>query len=168
VIWLAHALTLARVPLAAAFVAFPDPLARLAIVALAAVTDMLDGTVARAAKRLGSTNTAGDWLDPVCDKLFVATCLVAAAPSWGFLALLCTREIVLAPLAPFVRLPRKAAPLGKLTTDAQLVTLGVLVVAPSIALPFAVVTATLGAAAAVDYVSRRTSRPTAARTSRPT
>lgn len=154
-IWLAHALTLARIPLAALFVALPD--ARLGIVIAAALTDALDGSVARYAKRHGATSTAGDWLDPACDKLFVAVCLVASAPSWVFVALVLTRELLLLPFVPFWHFPRKAAPLGKLATDIELVTIGSLVVpgiSSSISLGLAVATSICGAAAAGDYLHR--------------
>ncbi|HEU4763474.1 MAG TPA: CDP-alcohol phosphatidyltransferase family protein [Gemmatimonadales bacterium] len=64
----ADLLTVARLPLAAAFVAVPGAAARLAILATAALTDMVDGWLAR---RTGGSRF-GSVLDPVADKLFMA------------------------------------------------------------------------------------------------
>lgn len=58
----------ARIPLALAFVLLPRPGARLAILAVAAATDLLDGWIAR---RLGASRL-GSVVDPVADKLFMA------------------------------------------------------------------------------------------------
>src|SRR5438105_7555535 len=88
-------LSLARVPLGAAFwLAFgppgEPPYIAFLIMALAAVTDVLDGYVARrqAARAAGGTGAdvgsgggsgggTGAWLDPICDKLFVGAVLAA-------------------------------------------------------------------------------------------
>jgi CDP-diacylglycerol--glycerol-3-phosphate 3-phosphatidyltransferase len=51
---------------------FARPLAGI-LFGLAAVTDLLDGYIAR---RLGQTSKFGEFLDPVADKLMVATSLV--------------------------------------------------------------------------------------------
>jgi CDP-diacylglycerol--glycerol-3-phosphate 3-phosphatidyltransferase/cardiolipin synthase len=64
----ADTLTLARIPMAVAFVAFASPAARLAALAIAAATDLLDGAIAR---RFGSSRY-GVVLDPIADKLFMA------------------------------------------------------------------------------------------------
>ena len=45
-----------------------------AVLGAAAVTDVLDGHLAR---RSGATSGVGSWLDPICDKLFVGAVLVA-------------------------------------------------------------------------------------------
>jgi len=65
---LADALTMLRIPLAVVFVAVPTPAVRLAVLALAAVSDFTDGVVAR---RFGASRI-GVVLDPVADKLFMA------------------------------------------------------------------------------------------------
>jgi cardiolipin synthase len=70
-------LTLARIPLAVAFLLLPDPLARLLILAVAAATDLLDGALAR---RLGSSRF-GAFIDPVADKLFMAAAFLVVALS---------------------------------------------------------------------------------------
>ena len=66
-------ISLSRVALAAAFVADKDPDARIAIVLAAAVTDMLDGWLAR---RAGLTSRFGALIDPFADRVFA---LVAVA-----------------------------------------------------------------------------------------
>src|SRR4051812_21037503 len=65
--------SLSRVVLAVAFVADRDPNARLGIVLAAAVTDMLDGWLAR---RAGMVTRFGALVDPFADRVFV---LVAVA-----------------------------------------------------------------------------------------
>ncbi len=51
---------------------FARPIAGI-VFGIAAITDMLDGYVAR---KLGQTSRFGEFLDPVADKLMVATALV--------------------------------------------------------------------------------------------
>src|SRR5258706_7201341 len=99
--WLAHALTLIRIPLAIALWwtwGWPA----IAIVAVAALTDLADGNVARWMQRRGHTRPAiGGWLDPLVDQLFVA---IAVAAIWNHthavsvLSLVATRELVPVPL----------------------------------------------------------------------
>jgi phosphatidylglycerophosphate synthase len=160
---LANALTLSRLPLAAAVAAsLATPALAAALVAVAAATDALDGTVARAARRRGDTATAGDWLDPLADKLFVATVAVALGArtgAWLALALLAIRDLAWLVAAPLAlrwraRAPLRARPLGKATTVAQLAALAVLAVAPAYAVPAAAVAGALGVAAIVDYAHR--------------
>ncbi|HTO73810.1 MAG TPA: CDP-alcohol phosphatidyltransferase family protein [Gemmatimonadales bacterium] len=64
----ADAFTLIRLPLAVAFVVFPETEVRVATLVVAGVTDLLDGFIAR---RLGGSRL-GAFLDPVTDKLFMA------------------------------------------------------------------------------------------------
>ena len=64
---LADILTVSRLPMALAFVLAPSNVVRLAILAAAAATDLLDGFIAR---RIGSSRF-GSFLDPVADKLFM-------------------------------------------------------------------------------------------------
>ena len=72
----ADAVTLVRIPLAVLFPLLDGTQVRLAILGLAAVTDLGDGWVAR---RFGGSRI-GAVLDPIADKLFVA---VAFAVVWG-------------------------------------------------------------------------------------
>jgi cardiolipin synthase len=66
-------MSLSRVALAAAFVVDHEPNARILIVLAAAVTDMLDGWIARKA---GLTSRFGALIDPFADRVFA---LVAVA-----------------------------------------------------------------------------------------
>ena len=63
----ADVLTVSRLPMAFAFVITPSSTVRLALLAAAATTDLLDGFLAR---RIGSSRF-GSFLDPVADKLFM-------------------------------------------------------------------------------------------------
>jgi cardiolipin synthase (CMP-forming) len=140
---LANLLSLSRLPLGALFAwTLSGPLGRrwwpsLAVVALAGLTDMLDGWFARRAfarravpgaaapgkagagrslapadptspgppspTRHGTPSGTGAWLDPVCDKVFVAAVLGTIwfqfRPPLGWLALILGREIVQLPLS---------------------------------------------------------------------
>src|SRR5256886_13613055 len=73
----ADVLTALRVPLAVAFPFVHHPGAQLAVVAAVAATDFFDGMLAR---RFGSSR-AGAVLDPVADKLFMATAFLTVARS---------------------------------------------------------------------------------------
>jgi cardiolipin synthase len=64
----ADAITVARLPLAVAFIVFDAVEARLTLLGLAAATDLGDGWVAR---RFGASRI-GVVLDPIVDKLFMA------------------------------------------------------------------------------------------------
>ena len=161
--WIAHALTLSRIPIALAlWSTWGDPVWSLGLVALAALTDTADGTVARWSKRRGSHGPdIGGWLDPTVDKLFVVIVLGAV---WHFtgdvllIALIGARELVMVPLvggymlATGRRRELSADPIGKAATIAQFVALGVIMVSPRYALYAALVAAVLGLATVVHYV----------------
>lgn len=163
--WLAHALTLSRLPLAVGLVfAYGNTVWAVALIALAAATDVADGNVARAMQRRGRTEPdIGGWLDPLVDKLFVV--IVLAAIWWhtrdaGLIALIAAREVVLVPLAVVYLAKRRPAshiharPLGKAATIAQFIACAVALAQPAWALPFAVAAAVAGLAAVGDYVVR--------------
>lgn len=164
--WAAHALTLARLPIAIAIVAaYGHPAVAIALVALAALTDAADGRVARWMQRRGQTRPdIGGWLDPLVDKLFVVIVLaayVAHAGSVIVVALIAAREVVVVPLA-VIHLVRHrpiatihAAPIGKAATIAQLVAIGIVLAVPATAAavwPAAAIAGVLGVAAAAHYV----------------
>jgi phosphatidylglycerophosphate synthase len=123
----ADLLSAARIPLAIAFPLAPTRW-RMAILALAAATDLLDGVLAR---RYGSS-TLGSLLDPVADKLFMAAAFGVVAVS-GRLAPyeivgVLLRDIVatVAFLATFLSHRPRAIPAragGKAVTVAQVLTL---------------------------------------------
>lgn len=168
--WLAHGLTLVRIPLAISlWWVWGDPVWSAAIIALAALSDTADGRVARRAKRRGARGPdIGGWLDPAVDKLFVAVVLAAIwvrapldhlAHPFTVIALIGARELVLVPLIAvyLARYPRHPAlhadRFGKVATIAQFVALCVIAVAPSHAIPAAVVAGTLGMIAAGHYIA---------------
>ena len=171
--WLAHALTLSRIPIAAVFwLTYGHNRAlSLGLVVLAALTDAADGNVARWVKRrTGSTSTLGEWLDPLADKLFVVGVLGAiqtiAPVSWGIVALIVARELMLIPLAMIYRLvihgrergdhAFQAGPLGKAATIAEMFAIGAIILRSPALLPLAIAAAGLGLAAVIVYIVRAT------------
>ncbi|HEY0482390.1 MAG TPA: CDP-alcohol phosphatidyltransferase family protein [Kofleriaceae bacterium] len=164
--WLAHALTLSRIPLAVALAAaWGRPAWSVAIVGLAALTDTADGRVARRARRRGDRGPdIGGWLDPAVDKLFVAIVLAVIwvhaplAHRTAVIGLIGARELVLVPLVAVYlawrrpHVPLRADVFGKLATIAQFIALCVIALAPEHAVPAAVVAGVLGLVAAGHYV----------------
>ena len=123
--------SLSRIVLAICFpFAVRTPLAAFAVLALAALSDVLDGYLARRLRQVSPTGAA---LDPETDKLFVMTIAVTLVAtghlSIGEVALLSTREIgelplvawyALSPNARGARAKKPSAKLaGKLATVLQ-------------------------------------------------
>jgi CDP-diacylglycerol--glycerol-3-phosphate 3-phosphatidyltransferase len=71
---LPNAITLARLPLAVLFLFADSTAERLVILGVAAISDFIDGWVAR---RSGRTTRSGALLDPIADKTFVLAALTA-------------------------------------------------------------------------------------------
>ncbi len=173
--WLANALTFSRIPLAAVlWLTYGQRAWSVAIVVVAAATDALDGTIARRARRRDpDASTAGEWLDPLADKIFVLAVVVAILTyeptPWYLLVAACAREVLVLPLAAVFRVVRPHAPhaykagsIGKVTTIAQLATLvGLIAHVPGAAF-LAYATGVLGIAAVVQYVIRDVTGPRAA------
>ena len=161
--WLAHALSLSRIPLGVGFW-LTSGWTAVAIVAIAALTDALDGNLARFIARRTNRplSPVGGWLDPLADKLFALIVLAALARSHPIdVLLLATREVLLIPLL-LVYLARghalaelTAAPIGKLTTVAQLVAIGWLVADAPGARLLAALTCVLGVATVAQYLRAR-------------
>ena len=175
-------LSLSRIPLGGAFWFVLGPTRASAygafvILALAALTDVLDGHLARrqAARAPGGDATAiepgggtGAWLDPICDKVFVASVLAAIVvrrqpPIWLVL-LIVTRELVQLPigvvyrflptLRSWLRYDFRASPLGKGATVAQFMAIAALILAHPWIRLFAFLSFVLGLAAIADYLRR--------------
>ena len=153
---LADVLTLARIPLAAAFVAVQDGRARLAILAVAALTDLVDGWVARS----WGGSRFGAFLDPVADKIFVAAAftvvLFSGALAWWEVALVLLRDILatLAFLVSIVWRRPRAIPArvgGKIVTLMQLMTLLAFLIDSRYLEHFAWAAAAVGLYAIYDY-----------------
>jgi phosphatidylglycerophosphate synthase len=178
---LPNLLSLSRVPLGAAFwlTMGPSPSRSVwafAVLAAAALTDVLDGYVARrqqaarsdddpAAQSGGGT---GAWLDPICDKLFVGSVLAAIIvrrhpPIW-LVVLIVSRELVQLPvglvyrffptLHQWLRYDFRASVLGKAATVAQFLAIAALILDHPAIRVFATLAFLLGIAAVGDYVRR--------------
>jgi cardiolipin synthase (CMP-forming) len=105
----------------------------LTIFVLAAITDFLDGYIAR---MWGQQSTFGRMLDPIADKLLVASCLLMLAADttirgwtvWAAIVILC-REILVSGLREYLAELRVSVPvtqLAKWKTAVQLVAIGFL------------------------------------------
>ena len=163
--WLAHALTLSRLPLAIAlWWSYGEVAWSVTLIAIAAITDTADGTVARWLKRRGhATPDIGGWLDPLMDKVFVAIVLAviwARSRELLVIALIGARELLLVPLVA-ISLARhrrvgelRVDRIGKAATVAQFIALAIAVSVPDWALAAASVTGGLGLVAVVHYVWR--------------
>lgn len=163
--------SLVRIPLGAVFlfVAHRLPLAVLVLV-LAGISDVLDGWAARRAQGRAAVNEPhrGDWLDPFCDKVFVAAMLagiyVAHHPPPALLVLVVAREVLqVLSLAVYRLWPAlrrglhynyRAHPVGKATTVAQFATALALLFEHPISHPLAVLSALLGITSVALYLNR--------------
>ena len=105
----------------------------LAIFIAAGITDFLDGYFAR---KYGEQSTFGKMLDPIADKLLVASCLmmlavdgtIRGAHVWAAIVILC-REILVSGLREYLAALRVSVPVTKLAkwkTTIQLVAIGFL------------------------------------------
>ena len=164
----AHLLSVVRIPMAALIWWRPeDPVFLLVLLALAAITDVLDGRVGRAMHAPASgTANIGAWLDPVCDKTFMVSAAAAIAVTWhvdvAVILLLLVRDLAMPPLTLAFRLiggpgvfhghDFRAKWSGKLTTGAQVFTLAAVVVAPAAVWPLAIFAAVLGVVAVAERV----------------
>ena len=147
------------------------PVRALAVVALAGITDMLDGFIARFWKQ---QSPLGAYLDPAADKLLLVAAYVVLAvpnlhpgltiPAW-ISALVITRDVVIVIVALVLYLAVGVtrfppSPIGKLNTGAQVGTVLVVLISgvrPEIT-PFATLcvhlVAALTLASGVDYIVR--------------
>jgi cardiolipin synthase len=149
-----------RIPLAVAFVLLPSAPARFTILALAALSDLLDGFLAR---RLGPSRL-GAFVDPVADRLFMACGFGVVAFSgllhwWEVLGVLLrdiaasTAFFITAGLGRASSIPARLG--GKAVTLAQLLTLLAFLIAPAYLRPMAWATSGIGLYAIWDYYSAR-------------
>jgi phosphatidylglycerophosphate synthase len=178
-------LSLVRIPLGVAFLLVADRVAlALGVLAAAGLSDVLDGWVARRQRRdgPGTAPHRGEWLDPLCDKLFVLAVALGLylvhQPPLLWLALLMTREILQTVSMVVMRMvPRlhrasdaydyKAHPLGKATTVVQFLTGALLLLDHPLARPAVYLTAALGVVSVAIYINRiRRILPGAPRTDR--
>jgi phosphatidylglycerophosphate synthase len=166
-----NALSLSRVPLGGLFwfaLAQGPAHAELpfGVLAAAGVTDVLDGWIAR--RRGVNPAGMGSWLDPICDKLFVCSVLVALyvqrrAPL-ALLALIVTRELLQLPMAivyrtsatlrRWLRYDFRASLLGKSATVVQFAAVSAIILDSEAAWRLAVMAFVLGLLALGDYIRR--------------
>jgi cardiolipin synthase len=110
----------------------------LAIFALAAITDYLDGYVARVYEQ---QSALGRMLDPIADKLLVAACLLMLVADktihgwslWAAIVILC-REILVSGLREFLAELKVGVPVSRVAkwkTTFQLLSLGFLIAGPA-------------------------------------
>jgi phosphatidylglycerophosphate synthase len=149
-------LTALRIPLAVAFLVADSNAIRLAIVLTAGFTDVVDGMWAR---RLGGSRI-GAFLDPLCDKIFMAAGFYVVFRS-GLLQPLEILGVLLRDILAVLgygvvtllrrptSLPARAG--GKAVTFCQLLTIGASVVMPEIVRPLAWATVAISVYAIADY-----------------
>ena len=166
----AGALTLARLPLAVVFALVVDqPRVALAVYAVAMLTDVLDGAVAR---RTGTTSQAGALLDGFLDKAFhvnAAWAMVLAdwMPGWWMLCWF-SRELLQLGMVPWLWTPfyqgtvrpHAAFPAGKWLAMALALTLTLTLLAADVPAAGSLATAltpllgVAGVAVGVAYIRR--------------
>jgi phosphatidylglycerophosphate synthase len=156
---LPNTISLSRVVLALAFVLVSEPWDRIALVAVAGFTDIMDGWLARHDK---SESTAGALLDPLADRIFVfvaiSTYLIEGQLTTAQYFVFLTRDLataagfVVAKIIPTLR-PAvfRARMLGKIVTVLQLITLVAIIVIPELTTILILTIGVLSIAAIVDY-----------------
>jgi cardiolipin synthase len=136
---LPNLLSCSRLVLAAAFIATDGAEARVGLIGVAALTDFLDGWLAR---RVHATSPWGALLDPIADRVFVLTVVgtflfsgLLSAPAYFILLMrdLATAVgFLVARAIPWLRsVEFKARIPGKVVTVLQLFTLAAVLAAPS-------------------------------------
>ena len=171
---LAALLTLVRIPLAGLVWVRPDCApCTLTLMAIAGISDVLDGAVARLARRREGREherDAGAWLDPLCDKIFVVSVLLAVGtalrpPLW-ILPAVAAREIAQVPLLGYLRLRGvhrafdfRAAVVGKLATVLQFAAVAAILFRHPSQAPLAVAAGAVGLASALYYFARAAKTP---------
>ncbi len=187
---LPNALTLARLPLAAVFwIAPSSPPFAFTVLGLAALTDVLDGWLARRwrAKRwredhdpgaFAAGTGRGPWLDALCDKIFVVSVLAAVGmavrPPIHLLVVIAAREILMIPLTVAYRaMPESfrrdfdvtAGWPGKLATVLQFAAVALAILESPLFETVAWASGAAGLAAVLYYVRRAYRTTTSSRTS---
>ena len=129
-------LSLLRIPLGFMFLIVNDPKWVATIVVAGAVTDLLDGLIARVTH---TESAIGALLDPFCDRIFVFLALVSFLPSgyidWAEFLILILRDIFTGGVFWVGRLAGKEMPFhsrmgGKITTVLQVAALLTLIFYP--------------------------------------
>ena len=154
-----NVISLSRVALAVAFVLVSHTSTRIVLIAAAALTDFLDGLVARLANQ---RSVAGALLDPIADRLFalaaVSAYLISGLFSTGEYFVFISRDIatavgfVVARIIPWLRpVTFKARLLGKGVTVLQLATLITVLIRPAATSGLIIAIGLLSAMSIFDY-----------------
>ncbi len=152
-----NALSLARLPLAVAFVLADSPLLRGLVIVAAGLTDFIDGWAAR---HYGQRSRTGELLDPITDKLFVLTVLVTLLVRgqllWWELLLLLLRDIYNTFMFVAVKVKRihlrfVSRMSGKVVTVLQIATVFAITLVPSAARVVLAATVAASLYAIIDY-----------------
>jgi CDP-diacylglycerol--glycerol-3-phosphate 3-phosphatidyltransferase/cardiolipin synthase len=154
-----NVISLSRLVLAAAFVMTPDPRVRAALIVVAALSDFLDGWIAR---HSGSANRWGALIDPIADRAFVFTAIcvylfegaVTSGQYFTFLArdLATAVGFLVARSVSWLRpVEFKARMSGKVVTVFQLAMLLAVPLAPRLVPAIVVAVGVSAAIAIVDY-----------------
>lgn len=152
-------LSCSRLALAAGFVASDTTPTQVGIIGVAAITDFLDGWLAR---RVHATSRWGAMLDPIADRFFVLTVVASmlfnGQLGTGAYFILITRDLatavgfIVARIIPWLRtVPFQARISGKVVTVLQLITLAAILILPDAAPWFLGVVAIASVASIVDY-----------------
>ena len=130
-------LSLSRIPLGVTFLAIDDPYLMAVVLGVGALTDLLDGFIAR----ITDTRTEiGALLDPFCDRVFVFLALVSFLPGgdldWAGFVILILRDVFTGGVFIVTRLVGEKMPFhsrmgGRVTTALQLAALFTLIFAPA-------------------------------------
>lgn len=150
-------LSLSRIPLGVSFLAVTDSTWLAVIVAAGALTDLLDGLIARLSR---TVSHVGVLLDPFCDKIFILLGLVSFLPSghldWAGFLLLIVRDVFTAGSYLLGRLVGRVIPFrsragGKVTTALQVLTLFALIFWPRLVPLSVLLVGIVSVYAIIDY-----------------
>lgn len=154
-----NVISLSRMALAVAFVLLTSTAARILLIGAAALTDFLDGLVARLADQ---RSVVGALLDPIADRLFVLAAISAyflgGLLGSGEFFMFLSRDIataigfIVARIIPWLRpVTFRARLLGKAVTVLQLVTLIAVLVKPAATYGLIIAIAVVSAMSIFDY-----------------
>ncbi|MFW6088519.1 MAG: CDP-alcohol phosphatidyltransferase family protein [Gemmatimonadota bacterium] len=130
-------LSLSRIPMGVGFLAIDDPYLLAVVLGIGALTDLLDGFIARVT---GTRTEIGALLDPFCDRVFVFLALVSFLPGddidWAGFVILVLRDIFTGGVFIVTKLVGERMPFhsrlgGRVTTTLQVVALFTLIFAPA-------------------------------------
>lgn len=159
IVTLPNLLSIARFPLAAAFLLAQTPTMRLTLLGMASASDLLDGWLAR---RMGRTSKYGALIDPIADKTFMLAAFTAfllhdevSGIQWGILL---SRDLAVALGALVAALTPGLTPAsfmvrtsGKAVTVLQLAAILVLTVSPQSAGMVVMIVGVASCLAIADY-----------------